>query len=96
MLQRPYLAHMAAKYHVKAAQFAYSEFISAKGVGAERKTTVAANVAAGASIPSAASQLGKKVWTRADIETALSDFSNPKYAEIEAEISTAINEGRVK
>jgi len=36
------------------------------------------------------------MWTRAEIEKALSDFKNPKYSEIEAEIDNAIKEGRVK
>lgn len=96
ILQRPDMAYIAAKYPAKAARLAYDEFISSKGVSPERKATVAANIAAAVTSNSTAAPMARKVWTRKEIETTLADFSNPKYAEIEAEIDRAIKERRVK
>jgi hypothetical protein len=90
------MAYVAAKYPAKAAKLAYDEFISSKGVSVERKNIVANNIAANSTTTSTAKPMTKKVWSRAEIQTVLSDFSNPKYAEIEAEIRQAAKEGRVK
>lgn len=96
ILQRPDMAYVAAKYPAKAAKLAYDEFIASKGVSVTRQNIVTANVAATSTPTSTAKPMTKKTWSRAEVEKVLSDFNNPKYAELEAEIRQAHREGRIK
>lgn len=97
ILQKPEFAYIAAKYPAKAARLAYEEFISSKGVNIERQAVVASNVAATSAIQSSAKPMGKKVWTRKEVELTLSkNIDSPDYEKIHAEIMQAAKEGRVK
>lgn len=97
ILQRPEYAYIAQKYPAKAARLAYEEFISSKGVSAERQAVVATNVASTAPVASTAKPMGKKVWSRKEVEATLSKaIDSPDYERIHAEIMQAAKEGRVK
>lgn len=96
ILQRADYAYIAQKYPAKAAKLAYDEFISSKGVSVERQNIVSANIAATSTPSSTAKPMTKKTWSRAEVEKVLSDFNNPNYANIEAEIRQAHKEGRIK
>lgn len=90
ILTSPFYDELKKVYPLRAVKLAVMEWKNNSGLSRETppndsgiKTT-------------ATKSSGKKVWSRAEIEKALSDFNNPKYAEIEAEIDLAIKEGRVK
>lgn len=96
ILQRDDYKYISQKYPAKAAKLAYDEFISSKGVSVERQNIVASNIAATSTPSSTAKPMTKKVWSRAEVEKVLSNFDNPNYAAIEADIRQAAKEGRIK